>query len=335
MDKLRAYQYFAQAARERSLSAAARRFDVSPAAVSKLVSSLERSLGERLFERSTRGLTLTAAGKELFESLEPALERIADIESSFGKSRKGESGTVTIAIQHLLAYHCLTPVLAEFHLRYPKIHLDLRDYVHGEDPQNDTADLRLAMVWNPAPELVMRPLMRTRMVVCAAPEYWSRHGMPQRPRDLEKHTCFVLRAVRDTIMDHWPFQRGQEKEGVVARGWITASNNNRHAIHAAVLAGEGVMRSLDLAIESDLRTGRLIPVLTDWELIDAPEVRVMYTAAAARLPRVRATLNFLGDLFRETEQRCAVLAGARPTVTAPPWAGVRPYGRASKAVGRL
>lgn len=334
MDKLRAIQYVVCAAREGSLSGAARQLDVSVAAVSKLIASLERSLGARLFERSAQGLVLTATGQEFLDACAPAIERIADAEAAAGGARTRASGTVAIAIQHLLAFHCVLPALSRLHARYPNVQLDLRDYVHGGDPETEGADLRLAMVWDESPEQVVRTLAHTRMVVCAAPQYWARHGMPTRPKDLEAHNCMVIRAVRGTIMDHWPFERGGEQEAAVVRGWLTTSNTNRDLTVAAALAGEGVVRSLDLAIEEPLRTGRLVPALTDWDSIDSPKVKLMYRPAAGRLPRVRIAIDFLTELFRDTERRCAALAGARPSVSAPPWAGARDYRRASRAADR-
>lgn len=305
MDKLRAIEYFICAAQERSLSGAARRLDVSVPAVSRLIATLERHLGTTLFERGTRGLTLAATGQEFLDGCAPALERIADAEAAAGGTRTEAAGTVAMAIQHLLVFLCVAPVLSRFHARHPNIQLDLRDVQPPGDPETDGADLRLAVDWDASPDQVVRTLARTRMVVCAAPQYWARHGMPQRPRDLERHICFVLCAVRGTIMDHWPFERAGEQEAVVVKGRVMNSNTNRDLTVAAALAGEGVIRALDLAIEEPLRTGRLVPALTDWEPVDSPLVRLMYRTAAGRLPRVRATIDFLTVLFRDAERRCA------------------------------
>jgi DNA-binding transcriptional LysR family regulator len=334
MDRLRAIQYFVYAARERSLSAAARQLGVTVPAVSKLIGALERHLGERLFERSTQGLTLTAVGQDFLDSSAPVLEQLAEAEAIARGARTRASGQVSVAIQHLIAFHCLLPALSRFHARHPNIQLDLRDYVHGgADPETESADLRVAPTWDSVPDQIMRPIARTRMVVCAAPQYWARHGVPSRPKDLERHTCFVLRALRGTIMDHWPFSRGDETEAAVVRGWITTSNVNRDLTVAGALAGEGVIRALDLAIEEPLRSGRLVPVLTEWEAVDSPVVRLMYRPTAGRLPRVRAVIDFLTELLRDAERRCSALAGARPQVSAPPWAGQRAYRRASRAAG--
>jgi len=331
MDRLRAIEYFVCAAREGSVSAAARRLGVTVPAVSRLLTSLERSLGARLFDRGSSGLTLTTSGREYLDACAPALECIVAAEAAVGRARTQAAGTVSIAVQHLLAFHCIGPSLQRFHARHPNIQLDLRDYARGPSPDTAEADLRIALVWDEVPDEVVRVLGRTRMVVCAAPQYWSRHGIPQRPRDLEQHRCLAIRAVRGTLMDHWPFERDGEKEAAVVRGWLTTSNTNRDAAVAAALAGEGVVRSVDIAIEDHLRAGRLVTVLRDWHTVDSPTIRLMYKPSAIRMPKVRIVTEFLIEVFRDVERRCSELVGPRPAGTIPPWAGPRAYRRASAA----
>lgn len=333
MDKLRAIEYFVCAAREGSLSAAARRLDVSVPAVSRLISSLERALGARLFARGSAGLTLTAAGQGYLEACAPALEQITGAEESVGRARTQATGPVTLAVQHVLAAHCLSPALARFHTRRPNVHLDLRDFVPG-GADTEGADLRLAMIWDETPDQVMRVVARTKLVVCAAPQYWARHGTPVRPKDLEQHVCLTLRSLRGTLTDHWPFVRGNEKEAAVVNGWLSTSNTNRDLIVAAALAGDGVVRTVDIAIDEHLRAGRLIPVLTEWDIVDSPLVRLMYRPAAGRMPRVRTVMEFLVELFNDIERRCVEIVGERPAGSAPAWVGPRPYWRASTAAVR-
>jgi DNA-binding transcriptional LysR family regulator len=332
MDKLRALEYLVCAAREGSLSAAARRLDVSVPAISKLLAALERTLGTTLFERNAAGLRLTASGQEYLDACAPALEQIAQAEAAVGRARTQAVGPVSIAAQPLLHVHCLAPVLHRFHARHPKIQLDLRDLVREGDPDAEAADLRLAAVWGKRDDEVERVLCRTRLVVCASPHYWARHGLPERPRDLAQHTCFAIRAPRGTLMDHWPFERDGEPEAVQVRGWLATGNVGRDAAVAAALAGEGVIRTLDITLEEPLRSGRLVAALADWVATDSPVVRLTYRPAAIRLPRVRLVADELRALFQETELRCTALAGPRHAGSPPPWAGPRFYRRASGAV---
>lgn len=121
---------------------------------------------------------------------------------------------------------------------------------------------------------------------------------------------------------------------MVVNGWLSTGNSNRDLVVAAALAGEGVVRTVDIAIEDHLRAGRLVPVLTEWDNVDSPLVRLMYRPAVGRMPRVRAAMEFLVELFRDIEQRCIELVGERPAGSAPAWVGPRPYRRASTAAAQ-
>jgi len=334
LDKLRAIEYFVGAAAEGSLSAAAHKLGVTVPAVSKLLGALERSLGTRLFERSARGLALTPAGEEYLAACRSVVETLAAADDSVGRARTQLAGPVALAIQNVLAQHCVAPALGRFHARHPGIRLDVRDFATGREADVEGADLRVALVWDEQPDQVVRVLARPRLVVCAAPAYWAHHGMPTHPRELERHNCFVLRSVRGTAMDHWPFEREGEPCAAVVDGWMTASNVNRDVAVAAALAGEGVVRSLDIVLEEHLRSGRLVAALSDWSATDAPSVRLMARPAAMRLPRVRATVEFLKEVFADIERRCAVLPGARSQPTPPAWVQSARFKHASVAAGR-
>jgi DNA-binding transcriptional LysR family regulator len=239
MDKLRAIDYFLCAAREGSLTAAAHRLDVSVAAVSKLVTALERELGTRLFERSAAGLVLTADGREYLDACGPALERIRDAEAAVGRTRAQASGVVSMAVQATLVNRCLAVALPALRVRHPQIQLDLRDYLRGGDVDTESADLRLTTAWDERSDEVMRVLCRTRLVVCASAAYWAQHGIPRTPHDLESHQCLAIRAPRGTVMDQWPFEREGEKASISVSGWLTAGNAGLAAGDARVLARGG------------------------------------------------------------------------------------------------
>jgi hypothetical protein len=115
---------------------------------------------------------------------------------------------------------------------------------------------------------------------------------------------------------------------------MTVSNVNRDVAVAAAIAGEGVVRSLDIVLEEHLRSGRLVAALSDWSATDAPSVRLMARPAAMRLPRVRATAEFLKEIFSDIERRCMALPGARTQPTAPAWAQSARFKQASVAAGR-
>jgi LysR family transcriptional regulator for bpeEF and oprC len=330
MDKLRALQYFAAAAAEKSLSGAARELSVSIPAVAKLINALEKDLGAKLFDRTARGVTLTAEGARYLEACAPALAQLGEADERLRNSTMRPKGIVVIGVQHVIARGCLTAALPRFHARYPDIEIDVRDFQRVTEEQVSGVDVMLVLGWPKVEDLVLRRIGAGRFMVAAAPAYWAEHGMPQRPKDLERHVCLPIRAVDDTVMDVWTFKRGDEQESVVARGWLTASNAHRDLVIELALAGHGVVRLLDWANLPELAAGTLVRALEDWESPEAPPVNLLYRASVRRIPRVRLFIEFATELFRELD----LVRGQRVVGTEPPrWLG-RHYGRASAIMTR-
>ena len=302
MDKLRALQYFAAAAAEKSLSGAARRFGVSTTAVAKLINGLEKVLGAKLFDRTARGLTLTAEGARYLDACGPALTQLDDADERLRGSMLRPKGTVVVGVQHVIARGCLTAALPRFHARYPEIELDVRDFQRVTDEQVSGVDVMLVLGWPKVEDLVHRRIGAGRFVVAAAPAYWAEHGMPRRPRDLERHVCLPIRAVDGTAMDVWAFTRGAEQESVTAHGWLTTSNAHRDLVIELALAGQGVIRILDWTNLPELASGSLVRVLEDWESTEAPPVNLLYRASVRRIPRVRLFIDFATEVFRDLDR---------------------------------
>lgn len=299
MDKLRALQYFVVAAEEGSLSGAARRLEVSVPAVAKLVTALERSVGAALFERTARGLALTSDGERYLEACAPVLEQLAAADAAISVEAGRPRGTLVIGAPAFLMQHQILPVLPAFHARYPDILVDHRVVNRPGDPWSERVDVFLLMGWPQAPGLVHRRIAETRLVTCAAPEFWAAHGLPKEPRDMARYTCFAFRNPEGTTVDVWHYVRGSEKQTVTVHGWLVS--DQRDVGLQAVLEGGGVGRFTDITVREHLRAGRLVQALADWDMLDAPPVNLMYRAAHRRNPRVRPFLDFITEHFRRQE----------------------------------
>jgi LysR family transcriptional regulator, regulator for bpeEF and oprC len=330
MDKLRALEYFVAATHEKSFSGAARQLGVSVAAVAKLVASLEKSLGVLLFERSSQGLVLTAAGSSYLEACLPALEQLNEADEHSRASIASAQGTVVVGVQHVIASGYLTRALPLFHARHPEITLDIREFQRVTEAETTGIDVFLVMGWPNLPNLVQRRIAAGRFIVLASPDYWARYGTPQRPKDLERHNCLVIRSLDGTAMDLWEFRRGQEEEAVTVRGWLLTSNAHREMVISHALAGEGVVRAMDWTNLDDIASGALVRALGDWESHGAPPVNLLYRASVRRSPRVRQFIDFVTDLFLdlETMRGQPVADSARPE-----WIG-RHFGRSSAMLTR-
>jgi DNA-binding transcriptional LysR family regulator len=298
MDRLRVLRYLEVAAAKGSFSAAARRFDVSVAAVAKLVGSLERDLGVRLVETHPRGLTVTAAGVAYLEACLPALRAIDDADEKTRSALARPRGKVVVGVQHVVARGLLTGALPRFHDRHPDVELDIRDYRGTAAEQIAGLDVILALGWPaPAKDLVHRVIAAGRLFVVAAPTYWAARGVPQRPRDLEAHVCLPIRDPQGELMDAWAFRRGDEEEAVRVGGWLAVSNAHRDLVVDLALAGHGAIRLFDWTNRDLLASGRLVRVLADWESVDVVPVNLLHPPSARRLPRVRAFIDFATEIF--------------------------------------
>ncbi len=328
MDKFRALQYFAAAAEGRSFAAAARRLEVSTPSIAKMITSLERRLGAKLFDRAAHGLTLTADGETYLEACEPALEQLAAADEMVSGSAAGLRGTLVIGAPPIIAQHCLFPALPGFHARYPDIQIDIRAINKIAEAEARSADAFIVLGWPTVLDLVRRRLGQLHFVVYAAPSYWAVHGVPQRPKDLERHTCLLFRNPDGSILDLWQFERGNEEESAVVRGWLVS--NQRDLILDAVVAGEGVARFTDLTVKRYLDDGRLVPVLEDWVGKESLPIDVLYRPSQSRIPRVRLFIEFITQLFRDLETQRGGPTAPRPSLERAPLLRPR-YGRASAA----
>jgi DNA-binding transcriptional LysR family regulator len=167
---------------------------------------------------------------------------------------------------------------------------------------------------------VHRQLGHTRALVVGSPEYWASHGIPQDPHELERHTCVLMRNPAGILIDLWEFVRGAEKTAVRVAGWLSSSG--REVVLDWVLAGEGIARLNHLTTRAHLQSGRLVPVLLDWEVQGGPPINVLFRPSQRRTPRVRVFVNYLNALLDEIE------AEGQRSAPRPHWHRVG-YGRAS------
>jgi DNA-binding transcriptional LysR family regulator len=231
----------------------------------------------------------------------------------------------------MLAQHCLLPALPRFHARFPDLQIDIHNVASPTAANANAVDVYIQFGWiAPPADLVQRRIGQCRFLICAAPGYWVANGVPLRPKDLERHVCLLFRTPDGTVHDLWQLERNGIKESVAARGWLVSSH--RDVVLDAALAGEGVVRLTDLTIRTHVRSGRLVPVLLDWDMRDAPPIDLLYRPNQRRIPRVRLFIDFVTELFQEMEAERGVKAGMHLRAERPRWWAR--HGRASVAIGR-
>jgi DNA-binding transcriptional LysR family regulator len=314
---MRAIEYFNRAAEGGSFAAAARAFDVTTPAVTHLIGALESALGTVLFHRTNRGLKLTADGERYYEGSRRLTTDLRDLEQQLGTRGSKPRGTLTVGMRYSIGQYCVVPRVARFLARHPDVELVTKPIATLSELDEKKLDLALMVGWPPERDLVIRPLFQTRVLVVASPGYWQQAGRPQRPEDLRQHHCLIHRGSGGALIDRWIMERGGERRTVDVQGRFLSDDAT--LIMAAVLAGAGVARQIDVTVlDSLLPSGAMVPCLPDWQSTEAPIVFAAYRARQRQSVVVRAFVDFLVEVFdeigrlRSPAQRVPVLRAARP-----------------------
>lgn len=331
MDKLRAIQYFNRAAEIGSFAGTARYFGVSTPAVTQLIRTLERSLGVTLLYRAPHGLALTAEGERYYEVSRKLADELHDIEQRLGPGGPRLRGALSVGMHSSLGQNCVMPRIRRFLVQYPEIELVLKPIVTFAEMEEKNLDLAVLVGWPPERDLIVKPLAQTRLVVCAAPEYWAREGMPGDPEELQRHSCLALRSSGGTLLDRWSFARGAERRVVDVK--TRFFSDDRGWLAEVACAGGGIVRMGDFVLSRYLSHGLLVPALTDWEALEAPQVFAAYPPSLRRSKPLRAFLDFLVEVFRELERERPQPIKPMPRAPKPDWFG-RAQGRHSRYVER-
>lgn len=291
-DRLTALESFAVVARRLSFVAAAEELGVSASALSRRISQLEASLRTRLFQRTTRHVSLTEAGTVYLRYVTEALAHIADGQAAVSGYTAEPSGRLRIAVPNLFGQLHVAPRLSEFLRRNSRVTLELSFSDWVVDLVSAGYDVAVRIGALESSDLVARKLAMIRRVLCASPEYLARHGRPEDPHELANHAC--LQASTYSTHSHWRLQRNNETIDVAISPVIRA--DNAEPLRQAALAGCGITLMATFVVGEDLKARRLIQILPEWE---AEETWLWTVYPHARfLPRkVRAFVDFLVDEF--------------------------------------
>jgi DNA-binding transcriptional LysR family regulator len=267
-----------------SFSEAARAIGSTPSAVSKSVARLERRLGVRLLQRSTRTLGLTAEGMAYYERVAPLLRAIDDAEDVVQQASRA-SGLLRVTASLDLGRTLIAKWVGLFIERHPDVRVELRLTERNVDLVREGYDLAIRMRTLPDTELVSRKLADLRTLLAAAPDYLARRGMPQRPEELRLHAC--LRYLLSSQPFPFAFSDGSS---IIPDGPFDCDDGG--AIREAVLGGLGIGYFLYFTVAEALATQRLIQVLPAFACPTMP-VHVVH-AYGRQLPlRARLFIDFL------------------------------------------
>lgn len=290
---------FVRAVECHGFTPAARDLGVTPSAVSKLVTRLERRLGVRLLQRSTRRVALTAEGEIYFERVARIVREIADAESDVMRFGEQPRGRVRMSLGTAFATYALVPALPEFMARYPEITLDLVVTEYAVDLVEAGIDLAVRVGPLGEANLAARRIGDLERVISAAPAYLEKHGTPDRPEDLARHNCLTLAGIAGQT--EWPFRGPRGVRNVAVKGNLTV--NNAETMYELALLGLGVIRLSDIIVGPAIRSGRLVPILLDVHQPEPLPLHAVYTPTRRRPPKVDAVIQFLVEKFASVPWR--------------------------------
>lgn len=288
MQDLNLMVVFAHVVEGGSFSAAARRLGMSRSAVSKSIAKLEKALGARLLNRSTRHLSLTEVGTAFAEHCARILDEAALAEQVVSSLHGHPRGVLKVAASVAFGTLHIAPALADFLDRYPEMDIDM---TIGDRPvalAEEGYDVIVRVARDPPSNLVARRLAPVRRRLCATPAYFARFGVPQIPQDLSRHNC--LDYTHSGEQGLWRFTGPQRDIAVPVSGRLRI--NDDEALSQAVLRGLGLALLPTFIIGRDIQAGRLRAVLSEYIPVEQ-HVYALYLPTRHLPAKVRAFIDFL------------------------------------------
>lgn len=288
MDKLRAMEVFVATVDAGSFAAAAEVLDLSAVMVGKHIRTLETQLGARLLERTTRRHALTEIGTAYLERCRDVLASVHTADRVAESLRSMPQGVLRVTAPVAYGAHKLTPVIGDYIAAYPLVQVDLNLSDRVVDLVEEGFDCGIRSGAAVDERLIARPLALARMFAVASPAWVARHGQPKHPSDLEAFPLLSHAAWGPTHA--WRFTRDSRTVRVPVRGPLTT--NNSEALLAAAMAGVGVIVQADALLELAIASGRVVQLLSEWELPTRP-IYIVRMPEARPSAKVRTFFDFV------------------------------------------
>lgn len=285
---------FKKVAETGGFTAAALALGLPKSSVSQKVSLLEKELGVRLLQRTTRRVSLTEIGERIYETACRIADDAETIEALVGSAREEPVGLLRVTAAHDLGVYLISRFCGAFRARYPKVELELDLSGRIVDLVREGFDVAIRATGGPLPEstLVARPLASTKMRIFASPSWVLKHGLPARPEDLDgaEVAWFAMRERRGP--GTWKLRRdGREVEIPVTAGLRA---DDLLALKHAVVAGLGVAYLPELLYQAEVDRGEIVRVLPEWDLGQGV-FHAVYPSRKYLPAKTRAFLDMLGE----------------------------------------
>lgn len=296
MDRFHALQLFNRIVELGSFTEAARALNIPRATATHAIKELERRLGARLLDRTTRQVRPTLDGQAFYERSQRVLADLEDAETALSTHVANPHGTLRLNLHGAHATTIILPRIGQFRERYPRIDVVISSGDRLVDLVKEGIDCVVRAGQPRDSSLVVRKLADMPEIICASPEYLARNGTPTHPRELTKHQGIGFFAPGND--NRYPFKVIVDSEVTEfeVSGWISVSDAECYT--SAALAGCGLIQVPRLRLEEHLRAGRLVQVLSEWSCPEVP-VCALYPFHRQLSPRVRVFIDWVRDLYAE------------------------------------
>lgn len=293
MDLLQAMSVYVKVVEAGSMTAAALQCEMSTTMVGNHLRALEQRLGVQLLQRTTRRQRLTEFGSVYYQRCLDVLGLVADSERLAEQALDEPRGLLRITAPLTFGVERLAPALSEFSLQYPQVKMDVVLTNRRPDLLESGLDVAFRLGHFEHSNLIARPLIDYTLTVCASPAYVARRGMPITPQDLQQHDClsFAYPAGDDwqSVEKRWRLS-GPDGEILVDVSGPMLMNTSA-GLHQAARTGMGIVMLPDALVEQDLRDGKLVTVIPDYQPPSRP-LHLLYAPDRYRLPKLRRFVEF-------------------------------------------
>jgi LysR family transcriptional regulator for bpeEF and oprC len=296
MDRLMSLRAFARVVELGGFTKAGDSLQLSKTTVSDLVQGLEKHLGVRLLQRTTRRVTVTPDGAAFYERCARILADLDEAEASVMQARVALKGRLRVDMPGALARLFIIPQLPSFLGRYPDLRLELGMGLRPVDLLEEGVDCVVRFGMQPDSSLVARRVGTMTSVCCASASYLREHGTPRSPEELSTHRCVNYVSNRTGRILDWEFARDGQKVHLTLDGILAV--NDHDAYIAAGLMSFGIVKVANYVARPYLESGQLTQVLTDWTAEQFP-ISVMYPQSRHLSAKVRIFVDWVSELIRQ------------------------------------
>jgi DNA-binding transcriptional LysR family regulator len=293
MEMLKEMAIFAQVVENGGFSAAARHLNLTTSAISRHVSRLEKHIGGRLLQRTTRSVALTELGHQVYEGCSRMLSTAREIHALAGSYSARPNGMIRITAPIVFGQIWLAPKLPGFLALYPEVNIELTLVDRTVDLVDEGVDLAIRITGELAPGLAARRLCSMNYVLVASPNYLLKNGTPKHPDELIQHQCIYLGYAR--FREHWTLEQKNKKNIVDVKVATRITINNSNAILASVLADGGIGLVPDFTANAALKQGSVVQVLSDWDLKEpySGSIYAAYQPGRHLALKIRAFIDYI------------------------------------------